>query len=87
MPTDVPPYPAPSTLPGTEYRLEELIGTGGFGAVYRAASPSLQYLPLAIKFCLDPAMRETLENERENLERLMKAGGESWSPRIVRLYG
>jgi serine/threonine protein kinase len=87
LPTDVPPYAAPSALPGTEYRLEELIGTGGFGAVYRATNPSLQYLPLAIKFCLDPALRDTLRQERKNLERLMKAGGQSWSPRIVRLYG
>jgi serine/threonine protein kinase len=87
LPIDVPPYFAPCTLPGTEYRLEELIGAGGFGAVYRAGSPSLQYLPLAIKFCLDPALLSSLRQERNNLERLMKAGGEAWSARIVRLYG
>ena len=87
LPADVPPYPAPAALPGTDYRLEELIGSGGFGAVYRASSPSLQYLPLEIKFCLDRTLLPALEQERTNLERLMKAGGESWSPRLVRLYG
>jgi serine/threonine protein kinase len=87
LPTNVPPYPAPTALPGTDYRLERLIGTGGFGAVYRASSPSLQYLPLAIKFCLDRSLLPALHQERANLARLMKAGGEHWSPRIVRLYG
>jgi hypothetical protein len=87
LPTDVPPYPVPAPLPGTDYRLEALLGTGGFGAVYRASSPSLQYLPLAIKLCLDPALVPALRQERSNLERLMKAAGASWSPRVVRLYG
>src|SRR5260370_24829637 len=51
LPTDVPPYAVPAPLPGTDYRLEALLGTGGFGAVYPASSPSLQYLPLAITLC------------------------------------
>jgi serine/threonine protein kinase len=87
LPASAPPYPALAALPGTDYKLEELIGTGGFGAVYRASSPSLQYLPLAIKFCLDRSLLPGLQQERANLERLMKAGGEAWSTRLVRLYG
>jgi serine/threonine protein kinase len=87
LPTDLPPYSAPAALPRTDYRLEELIGSGGFGAVYRAAGASLQHLPLAIKFCLDRSLLPALKQERTNLERLMEAGGKSWSPRIVRLYG
>jgi serine/threonine protein kinase len=87
LPTSVPPYSTPAPLPGTDYRLEELIGTGGFGAVYRARGSSLQHVPLAIKFCLDRGLLPALRYERENLEQLMKAGGESWSPRLVRLYG
>jgi serine/threonine protein kinase len=87
LPADLPPYPVPSDLPGTPYRLQQLLGSGGFGAVYRATTHTLQHLPLAIKFCLDPALAAALHRERSNLERLMKAGGEGWSTRIVRLYG
>jgi serine/threonine protein kinase len=87
LPADVPPYPAGSVLPGTSYRLEELLGTGGFGAVYRATDPTLQYLTLAIKFCLEPSMATTLHQERKILDRLMSAGEGDWSPGIVRLYG
>jgi serine/threonine protein kinase len=67
--------------------LEALLGTGGFGAVYRATDPNLQHLPLAVKFCLDAKMKDTLRQERDNLERLMQAGKKGWSDRIVRLYG
>ena len=87
LPVDLPPFAAPADLPGTPYRLERLLGMGGFGAVYRASATGLQHLPLAIKFCLDRSMLHALQLERDNLERLMKAGGESWSKRIVRLYG
>jgi serine/threonine protein kinase len=87
LPTDVPPYPVPSDLAGTPYVLNELLGSGGFGAVYKATTRSLQHLPFAIKFCLDPNLALALHRERSNLERLMRAGGENWSPRIVRLYG
>jgi hypothetical protein len=87
LPADVPPYAPGSALPGTPYRLEELLGTGGFGAVYRASDPALQYLSLAIKFCLDPSMAAVLHRERNNLDRLMNAGKGDWTPGIVRLYG
>jgi serine/threonine protein kinase len=87
LPTRLPPYRAGTDLAGTPYRLERLLGTGGFGAVYRASTRSLQHLPLAIKFCLDPSLNAALQRERDNLERLMKAGGQGWSPRIVKLYG
>jgi serine/threonine protein kinase len=87
LPMTLPPYPVGSEVPGTPYRLDALLGQGGFGAVYRASTRTLQHLPLAVKFCLDPTLRQALERERANLERLMKAGGESWSPRVVRLYG
>ncbi len=86
LPEDVPPYPAETPLAGTPYRLCELLGAGGFGAVYRAESPSLQHLPLAIKFCLDRSLLPALHQERSNLERLMRAGGRG-SAHVVRLYG
>ncbi len=87
LPHDVPPYPTSVELPGTPYRLEELIGSGGFGAVYRASSRSLQHLPLAIKFCLDRSLLPALNLERSNLERLMRAAGERGASHVVRLYG
>lgn len=86
LPEDVPPYPAAADLPGTPYRLVELVGAGGFGAVYRALSPTLQHLPLAIKFCLDRSLLPALNQERSNLERLMRAGGPG-ARHVVRLYG
>jgi serine/threonine protein kinase len=87
MPLHLPPFHIGQELPQTPYRLDAVVGSGGFGVVYRASLRSLQHLPLAVKFCLDPAMAQTLNRERGLLERLMRAGGESWSPRVVRLYG
>ncbi len=87
MPARLPPYAIGAEVPGTPYRLEALLGAGGFGAVYRASTRTLQHLPLAIKFCLDPNLVQALHRERSNLERLMKAGGGDWPRHVVRLYG
>jgi serine/threonine protein kinase len=88
LPADVPPFPIDYVLPGTSYRLEELLGIGGFGAVYKARNRFEQNRPpLAIKFCLDASMVATLHREQAILDRLMAVGGTSWSNRIVRLYG
>ncbi len=87
LPKDVPPFAVPSDLPNTPYRLETLLGTGGFGAVYKATIRSEQLQPRAIKFCLDPAMVATLHRERDLLVRLQNAGSGAWNDHIVRLYG
>ncbi|MGE3808782.1 MAG: WD40 repeat domain-containing serine/threonine protein kinase [Gemmataceae bacterium] len=88
LPQDVPPFPIGSDLPGTPYFLEELLGLGGFGCVYRAKNRFEQNQPpRAIKFCLDASMLATLHRERAILDRLMSVDGSKWSERIVRLYG
>jgi serine/threonine protein kinase len=87
LPTDVPPYIPGAELKDTPYRLGNLVGTGGFGAVYRATDRFNQHLPMAIKFCLDLRMLDMLKEEEKNLIRLIKEGGQAWSSRIVRLYG
>src|SRR5262245_27585081 len=66
LPTAIPPYRPGSDLPGTPYHLTDLIGSGGFGAVYRATTPTLQNLAFAIKFCLDPSLLDALKRERSN---------------------
>jgi serine/threonine protein kinase len=88
LPVDVPPFPIGTVLPGTSYQLDELLGLGGFGAVYKARNRFEQNQPpRAIKFCMDPTMVASLHRERAILDRLMAVGETSWSTRIVRLYG
>jgi serine/threonine protein kinase len=92
LPISAPPFEVPGDLPGSNYYLEEVVGTGGFGAVYRARSKDTtqQYLRFAIKVCLDREMQmalAALQNELENLKRLQETTPADWSDRIVRLFG
>jgi WD40 repeat protein len=89
LPTNAPPFPAGAELPGTPYILDQLLGSGGFGVVYKASNRLEQNAPpRAIKFCLNPDMVASLQRERELLDRLMSAGAEAqWSDRVVKLLG
>jgi hypothetical protein len=87
LPSDLPPL-GPWNLPRTPYCLEEIIGRGGFGVVYRAKNSSVQFLDFAVKFCLDPHMKQSLINERDKLEKLLKGSqGQGWSYYVVKLCG
>jgi eukaryotic-like serine/threonine-protein kinase len=64
-----------------DWELEECLGVGGFGEVWRASNPHLLETA-AVKFCLDPATAQALRNEAALLRRVLLEGGH---PGIVRL--
>ena len=44
--------------------LEELLGVGGFGEVWKAVNPQVPDMPpVALKFCLDPEAQALLRHE------------------------
>src|SRR5437660_61495 len=64
-----------------DWELEELLGVGGFGEVWKARNANLPD-PVALKFCLDPQAAAVLRNEAALLGRVMHQGRH---PGIVRL--
>ncbi len=56
-----------------DWELEELLGIGGFGEVWRARNPHLSD-PVALKFCLDPKAAQWLRHEAALLGRVMSQG-------------
>ncbi len=64
-----------------DWELEELLGMGGFGEVWKARNPYMPD-PVALKFCLDPEAAKALRNEAVLLGRVASQGQH---PRIVRL--
>jgi hypothetical protein len=68
--------PGDRPLPGVDWELEDLLGAGGFGEVWKARNPHFPGIPpVALKFCLDPAARDRLlRHEAAVLDRVMRHG-------------
>jgi len=87
LPIQVPPLSVGTDLAKTPYRLDQVLGSGELGVVYRVASTSDHSQKRIVKFCLDNALVGCLAHEREHLNRLLTLGLGRWSPGIARLYG
>ena len=62
-------------LPGVPWVLEEPLGIGGFGEVWKVRYAHMRNKPpVALKFCLDPSAAKVLRNEAGVLDRLMRHG-------------
>jgi hypothetical protein len=67
--------PGAKPVPGTDLVIEELLGVGGFGEVWKAIHQSRPHLPpVALKFCIDETAARTLRKEVELLDRVSRQG-------------
>jgi tRNA A-37 threonylcarbamoyl transferase component Bud32 len=69
------PVRPPRFQPGMclgDWVLEELLGVGGFGEVWKATNPHLP--PVALKFCTDATAAKALRNEAALLGRVIQQG-------------
>jgi serine/threonine protein kinase len=67
--------PGARPVPGTDLVVQELLGVGGFGEVWKAIHQSRPHAPaVALKFCIDETAARTLRKEVELLDRVSRQG-------------
>jgi formylglycine-generating enzyme required for sulfatase activity len=85
LPAHLPRFrPGDRPLAGADWELEELLGAGGFGEVWKARNSHFDAVaPVALKFCLDPSAKDRLlRHEAAVLNQVMRQGRH---PGIVQL--